>query len=79
MVSSDGHVKMIDFGLCKDSFYDASKKGTYCGTKEYMAPEVANRLSYGPPADWWSFGALSYDIICNAYPYLPMEYHKPIE
>ena len=34
-----------------------------------MAPEVARREPYGIAADWWSFGALSYDVMCNKYPY----------
>ena len=46
-----------------------SFQGTYCGTKEYMAPEVARREPYGIAADWWSFGALSFDVLCNKYPF----------
>ena len=82
MIALDGHVKLIDFGLSKDRFYGVNK-GTYCGTKEYMAPEVARREPYGVAADWWSFGALSFDVMCNKYPYgdrpTPIDHGAPVK
>ncbi len=75
MLAADGHVKLIDFGLCRERFV-SSRRATYCGTKEYMAPEVYHRTKYGLPADWWSFGALSYDMVCNEYPYKIEGWHN---
>lgn len=52
-----GHVCLTDFGLSKQDF---TNKGatTFCGTPEYIAPELLKRQVYGPQVDWWSFGIL---------------------
>ena len=46
-----------DFGLSKEAV-DEKKTFSFCGTVEYMAPEVVNRKGHGTTADWWSFGVL---------------------
>lgn len=46
-----------DFGLSKESVED-KKTFSFCGTVEYMAPEVVNRKGHDVTADWWSFGVL---------------------
>ena len=46
-----------DFGLSKEALED-KKTYSFCGTVEYMAPEVVNRKGHGTTADWWSFGVL---------------------
>ena len=47
----------VDFGLSKEAVED-QKTFSFCGTVEYMAPEVVNRKGHGTTADWWSFGVL---------------------
>lgn len=47
----------LDFGLSKEAVED-KKTFSFCGTVEYMAPEVVNRKGHGTTADWWSFGVL---------------------
>lgn len=47
----------VDFGLSKEAVED-KKTFSFCGTVEYMAPEVVNRKGHGTTADWWSFGVL---------------------
>ena len=49
---------MTDFGLSKESIFDEKKTFSFCGTVEYMAPEVVNRKGHGTAADWWSYGVL---------------------
>ena len=50
-------VSPTDFGLSKEAV-DEKKTFSFCGTVEYMAPEVVNRKGHGTTADWWSFGVL---------------------
>ncbi|XP_025132762.2 ribosomal protein S6 kinase alpha-6 isoform X4 [Bubalus bubalis] len=53
-----GHIKLTDFGLSKESVDQEKKAYSFCGTVEYMAPEVVNRRGHSQSADWWSYGVL---------------------
>lgn len=58
LLDVDGHIALTDFGLSKESTEDSEKTYSFCGTVEYMAPEVVNRRGHDQSADWWSFGVL---------------------
>lgn len=51
---------MTDFGLCKENLSFNDTTNTFCGTAEYLAPEVLTGQGYGKAVDWWSLGILFY-------------------
>lgn len=55
-----GHIKLTDFGLCKEAIEDGVVTHTFCGTIEYMAPEILTRTGHAKAVDWWSLGALMF-------------------
>jgi len=68
MLDREGHVKLTDFGCVKESASDEVNY-TFCGTVEYMAPEILNRSGHGKEVDWWSFGILVHDMLTGAPPF----------
>lgn len=74
-----GHVKLTDFGLCKEAIADGKVTHTFCGTIEYMAPEILTRIGHMHAADWWSMGALMYDMLTGAPPFTAENRKKTID
>uniref|UniRef100_A0A8C6TNW0 Ribosomal protein S6 kinase B2 n=1 Tax=Neogobius melanostomus TaxID=47308 RepID=A0A8C6TNW0_9GOBI len=79
MLSNQGHIKLTDFGLCKESIHDGSVTHTFCGTIEYMAPEILTRLGHNRAVDWWSLGALMYDMMTGSPPFTGENKKKTID
>jgi p70 ribosomal S6 kinase len=69
MLNSKGHVVLTDFGLSKESLYGDATTHTFCGTVEYMAPEILQKTGHGKSVDWWSLGTLAYDMLTGAPPF----------
>ncbi|XP_041964574.1 ribosomal protein S6 kinase beta-2-like isoform X2 [Alosa alosa] len=69
MLNHQGHIKLTDFGLCKESIHDGTVTHTFCGTIEYMAPEILTRTGHNRAVDWWSLGALMYDMMTGSPPF----------
>lgn len=64
----EGHACLTDFGLAKANVYEANAV-TYCGTNEYLAPELLKGVPHGKAVDWWSLGLMMCEMIFNELPF----------
>ncbi|XP_044724032.1 kinase [Hirsutella rhossiliensis] len=69
MLTLDGHIKVADYGLCKEDMWYGSTTSTFCGTPEFMAPEILLDKKYGRAVDWWAFGVLIYQMLLQQSPF----------
>jgi len=75
LLDGDGHIVITDFGLSKQMMVPPSgdtseaTTHTFCGTPEYLAPEVLRGQGHGTPVDWWSLGTLVYEMLTGLPPF----------
>jgi len=63
MMMADGYIKLTDYGLCKAGIDWKKQMSTFCGTPEFIAPEILSERSYTRAVDWWAFGVLVYELV----------------
>ncbi|EAX93225.1 AGC family protein kinase [Trichomonas vaginalis G3] len=68
LMDETGSVKLTDFGLVKDIAYSKGAH-SFCGTPEYLAPEIIKSQKYGPKIDWWALGIVMYSFLYGQTPW----------
>jgi len=69
LICGDGHLKLTDFGLSKEGVSDNVSAKSQCGTPEYLAPEILNNSGHGRAVDWYSLGALVFELMTGLPPF----------
>ncbi|XP_048406343.1 serine/threonine-protein kinase Sgk2 isoform X1 [Stegostoma tigrinum] len=86
LLDSQGHIVLTDFGLCKEVIEPTGTTSTFCGTPEYLAPEVLQKQPYDRTVDWWCFGAVIFEMLFGLPPFYSQDVaemynnilHKPL-
>ena len=72
MIDVNGHAKLTDFGMSKILVSPEDYCKTFCGTPNYIAPEIINNKKYSFLVDWWAFGVLCFELMCGFSPFRPI-------
>lgn len=76
LLDSDGHLRITDFGLSKIGLERNERTNSFCGTPEYLAPEIILNDGHSFEADWWSLGALVYEMLLGIPPHFSKDKRK---
>ncbi|XP_034397796.1 serine/threonine-protein kinase N2-like [Cyclopterus lumpus] len=69
LMDADGFIKITDFGLCKEGIGHGDRTSTFCGTPEFLAPEVLTDDNYTRAVDWWGMGVLIFEMLVGESPF----------
>ena len=77
LLDFDGHIKITDFGLSKEvtSSHDSITR-TFCGSPEYLAPEMLLQKGYDHAVDWWAYGTILYEMLVGTPPFYDQDIQK---
>eukprot|EP00928_Gymnodinium_smaydae_P081647 TRINITY_DN65124_c0_g1_i1.p1 TRINITY_DN65124_c0_g1~~TRINITY_DN65124_c0_g1_i1.p1 ORF type:complete len:381 (-),score=83.17 TRINITY_DN65124_c0_g1_i1:112-1254(-) len=76
LLDAEGHAKLTDFGLSKEGVEDNFSAKSMCGTPEYLAPEILDRRGHGKAVDWYSLGALTFEMLTGLPPFYTKDREK---
>ncbi|XP_037136185.1 serine/threonine-protein kinase Sgk3 [Syngnathus acus] len=76
LLDHEGHIILTDFGLCKEGISQTDTTSTFCGTPEYLAPEVLRKLPYDNTVDWWCLGSVLYEMLFGLPPFYSRDTHE---
>uniref|UniRef100_A0A8C4DI96 Serum/glucocorticoid regulated kinase family member 3 n=1 Tax=Dicentrarchus labrax TaxID=13489 RepID=A0A8C4DI96_DICLA len=76
LLDHEGHIILTDFGLCKEGISQTDTTTTFCGTPEYLAPEVLRKQPYDNTVDWWCLGSVLYEMLFGLPPFYSRDTHE---
>ncbi|XP_071841171.1 protein kinase C iota type-like isoform X2 [Apostichopus japonicus] len=69
LLDAEGHIKLTDYGMCKEGLRPGDSTGTFCGTPNYIAPEILRGEDYDYSVDWWALGVLMFEMLAGRSPF----------